>query len=85
MNINIVSIFMQKTGTKTYYWGQDTENQIFLLNKYSKLKQILKLLPNFKPDNHNIFQTLNFDKDDYFNIPRSKITRITHADYSLSF
>ncbi|MEA2096664.1 MAG: hypothetical protein U9P73_08245 [Candidatus Cloacimonadota bacterium] len=85
MNINIVSIIKQKIGTKAYYWGQDNENHIYLLNRYDQLKHILNSIPKFKQDQHNIFQKINFNKNDSIKIPRKKIIRITHADYSLSF
>jgi len=83
MDINIICIVKQEIGEKIYYWGQDEENHIYLLNRYPKLKNILQLFPKFEQDHHNIFQTLNLKNDQSINIPRKKIIKITHADFSL--
>ena len=84
MDIKMNCIIKQIVGEKIYYWGQDCENQVYLLNKYSKLKQMLQLFPNFKQDNYNIFQTLWLTNDQLINIPRKSIIRITHAEFSLN-
>jgi len=84
MDIKIIGIIKQNIGTKTYYWGKDKENQIYLLNRYPQLNNILKSSPEFKQDHHNIFHTLNFKKDQSINIPRKKIIRITSAGFSLN-
>jgi len=84
MEIKIISIIKQRNGTKTHYWGRDKDNQIYLLNRYPQLNNILKSSPEFKQDHHNIFHTLNLKKDQSVNIPRKKIIRITSANFSLN-
>lgn len=84
MDIKIINIFKQKIGEKIYYWGKDKENQIYLLNRYTQLNNILRSHPEFSQDHDHILETINFPKDQFINVPRNKIIRIASADYSLS-
>ncbi len=84
MDIKIISIIKQVIGENIYYLGRDRKNHIYLLNRYSQLKNILQSLPKFKQDHHNIFQISNLHNNHFINIPRKKIIRLTCANYSFN-
>lgn len=82
MNVRITSIFTQKIGVKRYFWGQDDENQIFLLNNYPELSEIINL-EFIKQNPYNLFQSIPLHVNKEISIPRTKLSRLLSTSYHI--